>query len=585
MIALRFALVACVIGWLGAGCESCNQKDGPVPFGRDRPPSIEPEADRDQAGAAFVPRKGVRLDPGTRELMVAGGRYTTPRGAIHVALRLDLDRDDDEDALLVVSHESTLSLVAVKDDRGVLTTESLGTFEMPEGCLFDEGKLDQIEPEHVVLGVRARCAYGDASAGAMVTLLPSPRIRKKVWLDAPSDGSGPLLRLTFSGEDRDEDGHLDLVVAALGEATPPVELLWLNRPGGFSLVDAEPRQTLEAVFAAGRDAKNPEVVNAEATRLRALSGALCREAKMPRLRVDESFGVPCGRDYVGLADAMRVGAMVASSRFDEAIELDRAVRDQAEKEIVRALDDAWRSVRASRIALDRLADAPKESGMDEWTSGLGFDEDGALVRRGLLTQRFTFEGKRAQTEIVVDRNLPIVDPESRHAVESLVRDCASVRARIVALDPETGTIRAGGPRREVEIAPPGPSCERGDAAPRTWEVLGWTPQGLVARHGTRRRVVPLSVDAEPTGEPFELGDDEPLPSPIRGAHVTRDGTTQLDSVPGALIILREGSAPLVVRDEAWGSAPLIRSAALSPDGRRLAVVVNDGLYIASLPNP
>jgi hypothetical protein len=585
MIAPRFALVACIVGLIGGGCESCSRKNETVPFGRDRASSTDPSDDERPPDSAFVPREGVRLDPGTRELTVAGGRYTTPRGAIHVALPLDFDRDDDEDALLIVSQESTLSLVVVKNDRGVLTTETLGTFEMPEGCLFDDGKLDQVEPEHVVFGARARCAFGEASAGGMVTLLPSPRVRKKIWLDAPTDESGTPLRLVFSGADRDEDGHLDLVVVALGEATPPVELVWLDRPGGFSLVDAEPRQTLEGIHAAGRDAKDPEVVRAEAMRLRAVSAALCREAKMPRLRVDDAYGVPCGRDYVGLADALRVGALVASSRFDEAIDLDRAVRDQAEKEIVRALDDAWRSVRPSRITFDRVTDAPKEAGMDEWTSGLGFDEDGALVKRGLLTQRFTFEGRRAQSEIVIDRNLPIVDPEGRYAVESVVRDCASVRARVVALDAETGAIRPGGVRRELEIAPPGLSCERGDGAPRTWEVLGWTPQGLVARHGTRRRVVPLSVDAEPAGEPFELGEDEPLPSPIRGAHITRDGSVQLDSVPGAILVLREGSAPLVVRDDAWGSAPLVRSAALSGDGRRLAVVVNDGLYIGSLPNP
>jgi hypothetical protein len=584
MIAHRLGLVACLLLLVGAGCEGCNRKSETVPFGRDRAKTPDDEGEDPQASVSFVPRRGEQLEPGTRDLPVAGGRYTAPRGAIHMALHLDLDRDDDEDALLVVSHETTLSLVSVRNDRGVLSTETLGAFEMQEGCIFHEGTLEQVEPDNVILGVRARCPFGEASAGGMVTLLPSPRVRKKLWLDAPSDESQAALKLVFSGEDRDEDGHIDLVVAVLGEITPPVELLWLNRPGGFSLVDEEPKQTLENIYAAGRDAQSPDVVSSETRRLRALSAALCREAKMPRLRVDEAFGVPCGRDFVGLADALRVGALVAEGRFDAAIQLDRSVRDQADKEIVAALNEAWRSVRAARVPFTRIADAPREGGIDEWTAGLGFDGDGALVRRGLLTQRFTFEGKKVESEIIVDRNLPVTDLEGRHAVESLVRDCASIRARIVPLDRETGAVQLGGPRREVEIAPPDEHCERGATAPRTWEVLGWTPQGLVARYGARRRVVPLTVDAEPSGEPFDLGEDEPLPSPILGAHATPDGGVQIDSVPGALLIIREGRPPVAVRDEAWGDAPAIRSAALSSDGRQIAVVVNDGLFVGTLPS-
>ena len=44
-------------------------------------------------------------------------------------------------------------------------------------------------------------------------------------------------------------------------------------------------------------------------------------------------------------------------------------------------------------------------------------------------------------------------------------------------------------------------------------------------------MIPLSIDAEPSGEPFELGDDEPLPSPIVGPHVTRDGSTETTRAP------------------------------------------------------
>src|SRR5690606_22140981 len=145
--------------------------------------------------------------------------------------------------------------------------------------------------------------------------------------------------------------------------------------------------------------------------------------------------------------------LVERGQFERAIEMDRALRHQAEKEILAALEDAWRSVRATDIGLTRVAEAPKESGIDEWTAGLGFDEHGALIKRGLLTRRITFEGKKTSSEVVVDRGLPITDLEGRHAVEALVKDCASVRARIVTLDPETGAVRLGTPRREVQIAP------------------------------------------------------------------------------------------------------------------------------------
>src|SRR5690606_1832982 len=129
-----------------------------------------------------------------------------------------------------------------------------------------------------------------------------------------------------------------------------------------------------------------------------------------------------------------------------------------------ALDQAWASVRSAKVPLTRIADAPKDGGIDEWTAGLGFGEDGALVRRGLPTRRFTFDGKKVDTEIVVDRDLPITDLEGRHGVESLVRDCASVRARIVRVDPDTGAVQIGGARREIEIAPAEPQCERGSSA-------------------------------------------------------------------------------------------------------------------------
>lgn len=574
-------LVACLLLVLGSGCDGCNRPPEPVPFGKGRTDEPDPQSEP-ETKAEFTPKRGTVLDPGTRDLVVAGGRYTTPRGAIHLALRLDLDGDEDEDALLVVSHETALTLVAVKNDRGVLSTSNVGSFQMQEGCLYHEGSIEQVAPDNVVLGLQAKCPFGDASATAMITLVPSPRIRKKLWLEAPSEGSEPPLQLVASSVDRDEDGHLDLVVAVLGELTPPVELVWLNRPGGFSLVDDEPKTTLEGLFETGRSAKEADLLLDSAARLRALSSALCREASSPRLRVDEAPGIPCGRDYVGLAETLRVAALLEARRFDEAIQLDRELRDRGDRAIVAELDRAWGAVRSARIPLKRIADAPRDAALDEWTAGLGFDDEGGLILRGLLTQRFTFQGGEAKSEIILDRGLPITDLEGRFAVESVVRDCASVRARIIPLDPSTGAPRQGGLRREVEIAPPDEECERGASAPRTWEVLGWTPQGLVARNGARRRVIPLSIDAEPSGEPFELGDDEPLPSPIVGPHVTRDGSTVLDSVPGAVLLLREGAAPAVLRDESWGDSPTIRTAAISPDGKRIAIVVDAGLYVGSL---
>ena len=80
--------------------------------------------------------------------------------------------------------------------------------------------------------------------------------------------------------------------------------------------------------------------------------------------------------------------------------------------------------------------------------------------------------------------------------------------------------------------------------------------------------------AKPAGRPVELDPRNPLPAPIRGARITRDGARYVIPHTEGVVVRdwRRGGAGLWLRPADWDTVPgELRAVAISPDGKRIAV--------------
>jgi hypothetical protein len=153
-----------------------------------------------------------------------------------------------------------------------------------------------------------------------------------------------------------------------------------------------------------------------------------------------------------------------------------------------------------------------------------------------------------------------------------------VRATCAGFEAEVGPIRSKQTHR-VPIEQPSRNvpCKTPIDRPAStleWAVLGWAPQGLVAASGDLLRIVPLNAFAKPAGRPIELNPGSPLPAPIRGARITPDGSRYVIPHSEGVVVRdwRKGGAGLWLRPADWDTVPgELRSVAISPDGRRVAI--------------
>ncbi|MCU0672831.1 MAG: hypothetical protein MUE69_08580, partial [Myxococcota bacterium] len=127
-----------------------------------------------------------------------------------------------------------------------------------------------------------------------------------------------------------------------------------------------------------------------------------------------------------------------------------------------------------------------------------------------------------------------------------------------------------------------PSACADEARSGEWRALGWAPQGiLVARLG-ERRVLPITTEGLAAGAPVALEADAPWPAPALGARITPDGSTWILERREGVLHVRDERASLW-RPRGWSEGEAPSAAAISPDGRDVAVLRGDAIWILSAP--
>ena len=569
-----------------SGCSSCD-KSREVPFGLDKQPAEAEHEEAEPEAAVFAPIESLTLDRGTDRLRFQELDYRVPGSAIHLALEFAGEQagdDADAAAFILESDETHYRLKILKPRAGSLEASELARLERGEDCAFKAGKLSLPVRTHLLYSLTEECAFGEGSAGGIVDLLPSPRVRKAIRIDAPGAEAEASFAVALEGVDHDEDGYLDLIAMIEGAGLEPIRLSWLNRPGGFMLVDLEPKQSLERLEEMGKSAVEPAIAASAARSLLSLSSALCRESDAPRLIIDEHRGLPCGKNYARIAEGLIVGELLLRGEIDAALSLARELRERGDEELNGILRAAFKLLPASAITLRKL-ELPSPPNESAWLRGLAFGEDGSILVGGASPARVDLSGDEPSLSPLEEAPFPSRDLLDRFGLTSIENACYGSRLGVRALR------SADGEPLRTKLIPidDGGGCAPGAAPVEPWEIVGWAPQGIVVERGSSRRIIPLNVEASPSGQPFDLGEDEPLPSPILGPRVSRDGETRLVVIPSAILILREGRNNLVIRHEAWitsGDAasepPEIRAAAISPDGDRVAAIVGGELYFGKL---
>jgi hypothetical protein len=529
----------------------CGDDEPRVPVHVPNDPGADPRAE-----APFEPRRGESFASGTQQVSVEG--VAIPDAALaHALLVLDLDADGDRDALLLRSDPSAGTVgVSVAIREGAAFRVRAPSPLPLEGCTVRSATLAHPTRSSFVAEVHTECA---ASAGVNAT----PERRTHRWI--LSNEPAPRVRLvtsargeaalSFAFEDLDADEHED-VSATVSVAGRELALRWLDRPGGLALDADEPAASVRAAMSESRELGA------------SLARALCR-GEAASLRVGPgSWGLDCPEELLGAARVAETDAWLRAGRLDEAL---LAIEGGAV-----ASAEALDAAAAPGITATRLAFAYRgEPSLDVAHVALAFvaSSEGppALRVEGASIDRVARDGSASPGDA-----LPAPIRSSDDPPWVLTR----VRSRGCAVDVTLASFRDGTLGGVHELVDPTACTE--DARSTEWRALGWAPQGiLVARLG-ERRVLPITTEGLAAGTPVPLEVDAPWPAPALGARITPDGSAWILERREGVFHVRDGRASLW-RPSGWSEGEPPSAAAISPDGREVAVLRGDAIWLLSAP--
>ncbi|AKF05537.1 hypothetical protein DB32_002686 [Sandaracinus amylolyticus] len=587
-------------------CDSC-ERGGPVPFGLDGgsagrartegPGETQARPDA-PARASMVTRE---LPDGTAQVEVEGASIAIEGESLRALGAIDLDRDGDRDVVLVTGGTGAHGprvLFASRDGAAFAAPIELATTPaLASGCTIDRATLRALSDDRLAAEADATCASGDAPRVLHVIAIAAearPRVLERFVLRARAVDVAPAESLALRIEDRDGDGHADLVadvaLRAEGvEAAADVSLAFLDRPAGLARDATEPEARIAALAQEARTAlrRHPDRARAIASRALTLWDALCREPGRARLEIGGAAGVPCGRS-AGAGRALAVLAQAAARTSDPLLALDALSRLGSTSQI--SVRDGERD--AARSALDGLAnaaltihegpalEAPRERGPRR--SVLAFLAEDRLLVRGSAPRVITLESGGEQRGADAESSLAMVDPSGGRRLVAIERRCAGT---VLVIGPVDALADLGGARHDALIAPrrppPGAPCPDLTPALRAdedgWRALGWAPQGVLLARGTELRVVPLDLEGRAAGDPVVLEAGAAIPAPIAPGHATADARVYAYATSAGLVVITlapERRAEFV-RPAGW-VAPEGASidVAVSPSGRRLAWIAD-----------
>ncbi|MCB9598894.1 MAG: hypothetical protein H6722_21845 [Sandaracinus sp.] len=525
---------------------ACGDDEGPrVPMPLATTDDVPTPTD-----TGFEPRRGETFPQGVASVSVEG--LSVPDAATtHALLVSDLDGDGDRDALLLrvdVARQVVGVSVAIREG-GAFRVRAPSPLPL-EGCVVEAASLTHATRSSFVAEARTRCTAEGVDESRTMRWILSNEAAPRVRLVTSTRGETTL---SFAFEDLDDDGHED-VRGTVGAAGRETTLRWLDRPGGLALDRAEPAASVRAAMA---DAREQGL---------ALARALCLGDDATLRLGPGRWGLDCPEELLGAARIAQTDALLRAGRLVEAL----AAMDGGAVASAEALDAAARS----GVTQTRLPFAYRgEPSLDVTHLALGFlVSEGApeLRVQGASIDRVGRDGQARPA----DAEPPLLrsgDEPPWTVVRTRGNGCGAEASLALFLG---GTL---GGAHEVTIAQPD-GCEDEDARP--WRIVGWAPQGLLAARLGERRVVPITTDGLPAGDPVVLDADAPWPAPARGGRVTPDGDTWILERPEGVLVFSGGRVELW-RPEGWAQGPAPSAAAVSADGTEVAVLRGDAIWILS----
>jgi hypothetical protein len=378
-----------------------------------------------------------------------------------------------------------------------------------------------------------------------------------------------------------------------------LELVWLDRPSGLVRDAREPESTLSAWAAAAQSllAKTPAQATARAELALALQRAVCREPDRALLALGGTPGVPCGtmKSTGSLLATLAIG-YVKSGELRAAFDAYRALRHAEPKPSERELERV-------NAAMQKLPGEP-----------------GVSLRRGpgvtpVRTPRLHLPSARflGENTLYLHRLSPVLydlerneesaapgatdqlvrDPSGQLIATAIERGCDGYAVRIERAPPR-GSDYTFGPAVSSAVllgsasaSAPGVACNRSATHPDDggFTLLGWAPQGLVAARGSDVRLVPLASDGHATGPVRSLAPDAPRPAPLPSGTATANGARYVEATPFGILVYGPRSTSVELwRPEGYSAiATAALEAAISPSGRKVALVAGTDVYVLEHP--
>ena len=588
----RLLFASMLVGSL-LGCDSC-ETGGPVPFGldaqvgprgsfehRDDPPPSTPTPD---VRALSVPADA-------RSIELDGAAITFADEIIHGGAALDLDADGDADALLVVSAPTRPArlLIASREPTAFAAPTELAQLPPPDAAC--ERRVSRVtvarpQPALGLVSVELACAQREQHVVAF-TVEARPRVRERFALRPASERE----RLDWSAEDRDGDGHADLLlrvtIAPPELATPAtITLAWLDRPAGLAREPAEPEAEIARLAneARPRLRRDAERALESASRALAIRRALCREEGAPRLAVGSTDGLACGtsagagRTYAVLAQGFaRTGRVVDALDAWAHLEHDASLRVRdADRDAARTAIEA--ATAGATVAVHEGPEArPLDTGGELRLSTLGFlDEDRLLVRGpdARIVHLGTGELAPATRE---QGDARILGPQRAVQLIAIERRCeGTVLVTAAPIDAGSGLTDRRTTLLDARSAPVGAPCP--DLTPQLradadrWVPLGWAPQGVVVARAEEVALVPFDAAGRPLGGSERPEPGVPLPAPLPPGHADADARAYVHAAPFGLVLVELGAErrTTVLRPEGFAPEGAPIDVAISPSLRRIA---------------
>jgi hypothetical protein len=594
----------CAVLAAAPACDACSSEPK-VPFklGQDQEADSGPDAAPQSAESKHF--------EAAIDRPVIDGKLV-PIDFVRALLAHDLDGDGDRDVLAIM-HDAVKRLrltVSMREPDGFGSAEDVAGFSAPGDatCALTAAELRALSGDKAVASVALACGDPQVATPPSLTFLSleaPPRVYERIALLGSVAGSP--IAIAPASQDVDGDGHSDIVLnvsPAAPAATGPagdagnateaaLTLTWLDRPGGLSRDLREPDATLGAWASAAQGllAKKPEQALAQATRVAMLEAALCREGGRAVLQVAGAAGVAC-KPSKGVTGAIAT-LVLAHARlkhpaeaFDAYAELARREPKPEGKLLERVLTALSGLPKQKGIAMrEGPRVEPQRTPRVRLPAARFVDESTLLLRREPPVL-YGLEGGQ-ETALAVPTDDLLRDPGGELCVTDIERTNCGLRLRIERAPKVGSPFFSAAPVATPALLAFAPDCAPDGAAARPdaagFQVLGWAPQGVVAARGREVRVVPLSAAGAPSGEPFLVQGDAPLPAPLPAGLAAPDGSFRAELTPAGVLVFARGAAgPELWRPDGFaGIAQSAREVAISPQGRRVAVVADGVVYVLS----